>query len=622
MRRALLLLLAAASLAGAVPAAQATQRADHTARGVGFTLDPAARFPDRRYLVTLPPGLAPYDVRVTENGMPVIPHLRSVGNGSIPLSVAILLDTSDSMRGARLGAAVDAARTLIAGRPRSAQIAVFGFARRPHLVRGWSTDAGFSDAALGSLRTSSGTAVWDTVAAASQLLSQQRGSSHAIVLLTDGQDTSSAASEKDAVAAARAAGTRVFAVVLPGRVDTSALRDLAEQTGGELVQVRSIAALHQVYSTLAQRLRQQYVLTYSSQLRHVGQTADVRLTVADRTADVHYTVPALPASLPRQTRGWWTTNQAMVALAGLIAALVALATYVAVRPKYVGADRRLRGYVAEAASGGAPEVMPSMLVRPQQMSGRPGSNQLWTRFASDVQRAGLPVDATRALLIAAAAGLLLGAVSAVLTGQPYGLLAAPVLTIGATWAYVTHRASGWYARFDASLPESLNVLASSLRAGHSLLHAITYVAEEADETTRPEWDEVVRQTRLGVPVEDAIESMTTRIGNADLSWVAMIARVQHQVGGNMAEMFDIVADTIRQRHRLRAQLRTLTAQGRMTRWVLTFAPFALGLMMMTFSPVYINGFLYDPAGRALLAISVGMVIVGSLWLKRVVEFEV
>jgi tight adherence protein B len=125
-----------------------------------------------------------------------------------------------------------------------------------------------------------------------------------------------------------------------------------------------------------------------------------------------------------------------------------------------------------------------------------------------------------------------------------------------------------------------------------------------------------------VTVEDAIEDMTARIGNADLAWVSMIARVQHQVGGNMAEMFDIVAETVRQRHRLRAQLRALTAQGRMTRWVLTIAPFALGLMMMILSPTYIINFLNDPIGRLLLAIGLGLVAVGSVWLKRVVEIEV
>jgi len=621
MRRALILLTIAAAMAAAAPAAQATQGTAHAARGVGFTLDPAGRFPQRRFLVTLPPGLAPYAVRVTENGFSVIPHLRSVGNGSIPLSVAILLDTSDSMRGRRLTAAADAATTLIAGRPRKAQIAVFGFARRPHLVHGFSNGA-TTDNALGSLHTSSGTALWDTVTAASQLLAQQHGSSHAIVLLTDGRDTSSAATELEAAAAARTAGVRVFAVVLPGRVDTSSLSDLVDATGGQLVHVRSISALHQVYASLAQRLRQQYVLTYSSQLRHAGSTADVRLTVDGRSAEVRYTVPALAAVAPARTHGWWTGNQALAALAAAVGLLVALAAYLLIRPKHVGADRRLRGYVA---STGAPVAEPavSMPARPQRLDARPtGTGQVWTRFASDVRRAGLPMDARRLAVLAATGGLAVGALSVLISGQPYGLVAAPVLALVCVWAYVSHRASAWYAQFDDSLPESLNVLASSLRAGHSLLQAIAYVAEEADETTRPEWEDVVRQTRLGVAVEDAIEDMTTRIGNSDLAWVAMIARVQHQVGGNMAEMFDIVAETIRQRHHLRAQLRTLTAQGRMTRWVLTFAPFVLGLMMMTLSPTYITGFLGDPTGRALLAVGVGLVIVGSLWLKRVVEFEV
>ena len=80
-------------------------------------------------------------------------------------------------------------------------------------------------------------------------------------------------------------------------------------------------------------------------------------------------------------------------------------------------------------------------------------------------------------------------------------------------------------------------------------------------------------------MEDALDEMVVRVGNRDLQWIALVARVQHQVGGNMAEMFDIVADTVRQRQRLREALHTLTAQGRMTRWILTFAPLAIGVML-------------------------------------------
>jgi len=127
---------------------------------------------------------------------------------------------------------------------------------------------------------------------------------------------------------------------------------------------------------------------------------------------------------------------------------------------------------------------------------------------------------------------------------------------------------------------------------------------------------------LRVSVEDAIDDMTHRIGSRDLHWISLVARVQHQAGGNMAEMFDIVAETVRARHRLRGQVRALTAQGRMTRWVLTIAPFALGGLLVLLSPFYINGFLGSTPGRVMIAGACCLIVVGSLWLKKIVEIEV
>jgi tight adherence protein B len=123
-------------------------------------------------------------------------------------------------------------------------------------------------------------------------------------------------------------------------------------------------------------------------------------------------------------------------------------------------------------------------------------------------------------------------------------------------------------------------------------------------------------------VEDAIDAMTHRIGSRELQWISLVARVQHQVGGNMAEMFDIVAETVRQRYRLSAQVHTLTAQGRMTRWVLTIAPFALGGILAVMSPSYINTFLDSRIGLGLIAGAVVLIGIGSLWIKKLVEIEV
>ena len=249
-------------------------------------------------------------------------------------------------------------------------------------------------------------------------------------------------------------------------------------------------------------------------------------------------------------------------------------------------------------------------------------NRWWARFVADVDRGEIDLTPMRVLAAGLVGGAVVLGVVGLAIGYPLIVLAGPPLGAVAAWVYVGRRAAAWHKTFDAALADSLLVLASSLRAGHSLLQAVAHVAEEADEKSAREWNEVVRRTRLGVSVEDALDEMVVRVGNRDLQWIALVARVQHQVGGNMAEMFDIVADTVRQRQRLREALHTLTAQGRMTRWILTFAPLAIGLMLFLQSPTYIVAFLHDPIGQALLAGAVVLIVIGSLWLKRIVEIEV
>ncbi len=304
----------------------------------------------------------------------------------------------------------------------------------------------------------------------------------------------------------------------------------------------------------------------------------------------------------------------------VVGVLVLGMTYLLVRPKRRDPVKRLRGY----RLAGAPQPQPLLLAAPARPRSRPrpGARRLWARFAADVDRAELEMHPLRVLLLAMGIGTVVAGGAGLATGHPIAVVAGPLLGAIGAWVYVSHAASAWYAHFDDQLPDALAVLASSLRAGHSLLQAIDNVSQEADEKTAAEWGEVVRQTRLGIPVEDAIDDMTHRIGSRDLHWISLVARVQHQAGGNMAEMFDIVAETVRARHRLRGQVRALTAQGRMTRWVLTIAPFALGGLLVLLSPFYINGFLGSTAGRVMIAGACCLIVVGSLWLKKIVEIEV
>jgi tight adherence protein B len=619
MKRLLALVVAVT----AVMAALSAPAADAAPRSLHLALSPAMRFPDRQFTIDLPAGVSPYTLRVTENGIPVIAHLTPIDRNGVPVSVAVMLDTSDSMRGRALRAAVDAARTLIDDKPARSEAAIFGFARTPYLIHPWSTSAAALDASLGSVDVSEGTAIWDAVGMASQSVGARPGASRVLVLLTDGSDTSSGATVSEAAKAARSVHARVFVVGLPGaQTNRANLERLVHQTGGTFVQVRSFSQLHAVYAGLATELGHQYLLAYTSQQRGTGNAVIVRVTAGGLVATDRYTIPPLPGVSTAPLTSWWATRQALNALASAVGVIVLLVGYMLLRPKRRNPVRRLRGY----GLGGPPvqlsDLTSLMSERPHRNSPRPGARNVWARFAADVERGEIGPGPVRTLLIGLAIGTAAAGAAALTSGQPLALAGGPIVGAIGAWAYVTNRASAWYRHFDSQLPDALTVLASSLRAGHSLLQAVDHVAEEADEKTAPEWRELVRQTQLGVPVEDAIDAMTHRIGSRELHWISLVARVQHQVGGNMAEMFDIVADTVRQRYRLSAQVHALTAQGRMTRWVLTIAPFALGGILAIMSPSYINVFFGSKVGLGLMIASTILIAIGSLWIKKIVEIEV
>jgi tight adherence protein B len=521
---------------------------------------------------------------------------------------------------------MNAARTLIAGKPARSEAAVFTFARTPQLVAPWSTDDSDIGDALSGVTPSPKTALWDSVVAAGQQLAGRDTTTRAIVLLTDGRDNASVADLNSALKVVSAAHVRVFAIGLAGaNLDRADLQTIVDRTGGEFIEVQSADQLKSVYAGLARRLGHQYVLSYTSQQRTAGRTVIVQARLGSAVVEQRYTVPegaaVAASSSSAGDGGLLGSNLAVAVLAGAVGVAVLLGAFLALRPLGMAPAKRLRGYGpgGPARPSSLPEITPVRPTTPAMSRWTPRG--VWTRFNADVERGGITERPGRIVLGAAGASILAAIVVAAVTGRPVtAIVIAPLGPIIA-WAYVTRRASSWYAHFDSTLADSLTVLASSLRAGHSLLQAIAHVAEEADDRVAAEWQENVRQTRLGITVEDALDEMVVRVGNRDLQWIALVARVQHQAGGNMAEMFDIVAETVRQRHRLRDQIQALTAQGRMSRWVLTIMPFAMAAMFFVLSPTYLQQ-LYSPLGALLIVVAVVSVCIGSFWLKKITEIEV
>jgi tight adherence protein B len=203
------------------------------------------------------------------------------------------------------------------------------------------------------------------------------------------------------------------------------------------------------------------------------------------------------------------------------------------------------------------------------------------------------------------------------------LLALAALVIPfAVRIFIRRRVDQVRNQFAEQLPDNLQVLASALRAGHSLVGALSVVVDDAPEPSRSEFRRVVADEQLGVPLDHSLEVVARRMDNRDLDQVALVATLQRDTGGNTAEVLDRVTDTVRARFELRRLVKTLTAQGRMSRWVVSLLPLGLFTVITLMNPGYLRPLYTHTSGRILLVISVIMIVSGSLVIRRIVNFKV
>jgi tight adherence protein B len=172
------------------------------------------------------------------------------------------------------------------------------------------------------------------------------------------------------------------------------------------------------------------------------------------------------------------------------------------------------------------------------------------------------------------------------------------------------------------LPDVLTIMASSLRAGHSFLQALDTTAKEIAQPAATEFQRVVAEIRLGRSAEDALGALAERVGSADFKWAVLAVNIQREVGGNLAEILDNVADTLRERATMRRQVRVLTSEGRLSAWVLASMPFGIALYMFTVNREYIMLLFTTKTGLFMLGGAGLLLVAGILWMRKIVDIDV
>jgi tight adherence protein B len=239
-----------------------------------------------------------------------------------------------------------------------------------------------------------------------------------------------------------------------------------------------------------------------------------------------------------------------------------------------------------------------------------------------LEAAGLPVRTAEWVLLHT--GIALGAALLLLLltgGNPLGLLIGLVLGAVGPWLFVSLRRGRRESAFLAQLPDTLQMLAGSLKAGYSLPQALDTVVREGGPPMSAEFNRALIESRLGIPVEQALDGIASRLSSQDFSWVVMAIRIQSEVGGNLAELLTTVADTLRERERLRRQVQVLSAEGRLSGWILGALPVVFAGYLAVARPEYLAP-LGSPFGLVLVVIAVVLLIVGAIWMSRVVTVRV
>ena len=246
---------------------------------------------------------------------------------------------------------------------------------------------------------------------------------------------------------------------------------------------------------------------------------------------------------------------------------------------------------------------------------------LMARTELMLEQADLPIRAAELLFYAPAFALIVFLLFAVIAGPIAGLIGGVVVVL-APFAYLDSRQRGRRKRFERQLPDTLTLLASSLRAGFSLMQGLEAVAREIADPMRKELQRVFTEVRLGRAVEDALGDSAVRMESRDLEWTVMAIKIQREVGGNLAVLLDTVADTMVKRERVRRELQALTAEGRLSAIVLSAVSPLLLFVIWLVQPSYLHPLFHEAIGIAGLIGAVALEVVGWFWLRKIVDIEV
>ena len=572
----------------------------------------------------------------------VFPGTIGSTTGSERPVIVLTLDTSESMAGERIATAREAAKSFLAEAGPTDLVALVGFGGSAEVLVEPTTDRAALERAIDAMVLTNGTSTYDAVIAASGLFPAE-GSNNVILLMSDGVEKGSNATRAEALAAASDAGARIVSVGITGRgFEPQGLTALSTPTGGSYHEVRRTADLEPLFAELGQQLLGTWWLEYRT--RHdSARPVELTLRTSDgRTASRELRLPVISTadgevvlSGPRPA----APPEPLVPLPGGTAGkLLAIAPFMGIfvlwflsrltAPNRVSLEKRISPYVASgagfdplAAEAAAPGARGSLVQRVFARTERMfGTSERFRRYQQALDGANLPLRPVELFWARVVAAILFALVGLVVGGA-IGLVAGAAIGWALPMVVVRVKASRRRKAFDAQLADVLATMAASLKAGHSFNQSIQSVVKEAGDPVAGEFQRAMTEAGLGLPIEEALESMAERLGSEDFRFVVTTVNIQRTVGGSLAEILEMVGDTVRGRQQFRKKVQAITSMGRASMWVLLAMPVAMAGILSMMNAEYMAPLWETSAGHWMIGGGLFLMTLGYFACNRIVTVK-
>ncbi len=596
-------------------------------------------------------SIDPDSVTVTVDGLPATTKATPITQAvTAPTRTAMLtLDTSGSMADKdKLTTAKSAANAYLEGLPADVRAGLITFADSAKVVVQPTPDRAKVSHAIEGLQAQGATALNDAVVLAVDALGSK--GSRSIVLLSDGADEGSKASEKTALNVLGGSGIVLDSVSLGSGSQEDTLAKFAKAGNGTTVTATDADQLTAAFESAARTVDNQLAVSVTVPDDVAPGTAQLSVEAMVGAVPISDTTAALVVSqapppdseasgpVPVQVQdglfaqAWFLSVVIVLVFLGLaVTASLAVGVLDAKNAKAGRVTRRLDEVtVSGAPNASTPAAAPETVLGEGvtvrlvvSLAERVAPRRQSSTLGHKLESANVSLRPSEWIVVHCLITVLAGLLVTLLSGfNPLVTLLAVLLGLAAPWAYLSHLASKRKKRFYEQLPDAMQMLAGTLSTGYALPQALDSVARETGGPLAEELNRALLESRLGMPLEDTLDAVAQRMESKDFHWVVIAVRTNRRIGGNLSEVLSNVSKTLRDRERLRRQVKALSAEGVMSAWILGLLPLVVLLFVTATRPEYLVPLLTTPAGWTMVAIGLVLYVIGVIWLRHLVTMEV